>query len=127
MAEIVRSGILSVDSGQVEAARALGMSHRLLMRLIVLPQAMRVVIPPTGNQVITLLKSTSLVSVIALGDLLYQTEKIYAQNFETVPLLLVATLWYLILTTALSIGQSYLERYFGKGHVPLRAKRTAKA
>ena len=127
MAEIVRSGILSVDSGQVEAARALGMSHRLLMRLIVLPQAMRVVIPPTGNQVITLLKSTSLVSVIALGDLLYQTEKIYAQNFETVPLLLVATLWYLILTTALSIGQSYLERYFGKGHVPLRARRTAKA
>jgi polar amino acid transport system permease protein len=87
---------------------------------------MRVVIPPTGNQVITLLKSTSLVSVIALSDLLYQTEKIYAQNFETVPLLLVATLWYLILTTALSIGQFYLERYFGKGHVPLRAKRTAK-
>jgi polar amino acid transport system permease protein len=127
MAEIVRSGILSVASGQVEAARALGMTHRLLMRRIVLPQAMRVVIPPTGNQVITLLKSTSLVSVIALGDLLYQTEKVYAQNFETVPLLLVATLWYLILTTALSVGQSYLERYFGKGHVPLRARRAAKA
>lgn len=127
MAEIVRSGILSVDAGQVEAARALGMTHRLLMRRIVLPQAMRVVIPPTGNQVITLLKSTSLVSVIALGDLLYQTEKVYAQNFETVPLLVVATLWYLILTTALSIGQSYLERYFGRGQVPLRARRASKS
>lgn len=127
MAEIVRSGILSVDAGQVEAARALGMPQRLLMRRIVLPQAMRVVIPPTGNQVITLLKSTSLASVIALGDLLYQTEKIYAQNFETVPLLIVATLWYLILTTVLSIGQSYLEKYFGKGHLPIRARKAARA
>lgn len=124
MAEIVRSGILSVDSGQVEAARACGMTRRLLMRRIVLPQAMRVVIPPTGNQVITLLKSTSLVSVIALAELLYQTEKIYARNFETFPLLLVATLWYLILTTTLSIGQSYLERHFGKGQVsPTRPRR----
>lgn len=115
MAEIVRAGIISVDWGQIEAARALGMSHRLTMRRIVLPQAMRVVIPPTGNQVITMLKSTSLVSVIALADLMYSAELIYAGNFETIPLLVVASLWYLLMTTVLSIGQYYLERYYGKG------------
>ncbi len=123
MAEIVRSGILAVDIGQVEAARALGMTHRLLLRRIVLPQAMRVIIPPTGNQAITMLKSTSLVSVLALADLLYTVETIYARTFQTIPLLLVASLWYLVLTTVLSIGQMYLERYYGKGHVLIGATR----
>ncbi|MGH9918344.1 MAG: amino acid ABC transporter permease, partial [Nitrososphaerales archaeon] len=117
MAEIVRAGIMAVDGGQIEAARALGMHRGLLLRRIVLPQAMRVVIPPTGNQVITMLKSTSLVSVIALAELLYSAELIYSGNFETIPLLVVASLWYLVMTTVLSIGQYYLERHFGRGHV----------
>jgi polar amino acid transport system permease protein len=119
MAEIVRAGILSVDAGQTEAARATGMHHRLLMRRIILPQAMRVVIPPTGNQVITMLKSTSLVSVIAIAELLYSAEIIYDRNFETIPLLIVASLWYLLMTTVLSIGQMYLERHFGRGQVTM--------
>lgn len=123
MAEIVRSGILAVDAGQLEAAKALGMTERLLMRRIVLPQAMRVIIPPTGNQVITMLKATSLVSVIALAELLYSAEIIYARNFQTIPLLIVASLWYLAITTVLSIGQMYLERYFGKGQLSMNPAR----
>lgn len=119
MAEIVRSGILSVDAGQTQAARALGMTHRLLLRRIVLPQAMRVVIPPTGNELIGMLKNTSLVSVIALAELLYSAQIVYSRNFETIPLLIVASLWYLILTSICSVGQVYLERYFGRGRVPL--------
>lgn len=119
MAEIVRAGILSVDGGQIEAARAVGMHHRLLLRRIVLPQAMRVVIPPTGNQVITMLKSTSLVSVLSIAELLYSVELIYQRNFETIPLLVVASLWYLLMTTVLSVGQYYLERHFGRGQVTM--------
>lgn len=119
MAEIVRAGIMSVDGGQIDAARALGMHHGLLLRRIVLPQAMRVVIPPTGNQVITMLKSSSLASVIAIAELLYSAELIYSRNFETIPLLVVASLWYLFMTTVLSIGQYYLERHFGRGQSTL--------
>ncbi len=119
MAEIVRAGILSVDAGQTEAARATGMHHRLIMRRIVLPQAMRVVIPPTGNQVITMLKSTSLCSVLAIAELLYTAEIIYSRNFETIPLLIVASLWYLLMTTVLTIGQMYLERHFGRGQTTM--------
>ena len=115
MAEIVRAGIVSVDPGQGEAALALGMPKRLIFRRIVLPQAMRVIIPPTGNQTIGMLKGTSLVSVISLPELLYSVQLIYARNFETIPLLVVASLWYLIVTTILSIGQHFVEKYFGRG------------
>jgi polar amino acid transport system permease protein len=115
MAEIVRAGILSVDEGQTEAASALGMSRLLTMRRIVLPQAMRVIVPPTGNETISMLKTTSLVSVIAYTELLYSVQLIYAQNYKQIPLLIVASAWYLILTTILSIGQYYVERHFGRG------------
>jgi len=115
MAEIVRAGIISVDEGQVDAAQALGMTRLQSMRRIVLPQAMRVIIPPTGNETISMLKTTSLVSVIATTELLYSVQLIYAVNYRTIPLLLVASLWYLIVTTVLSIGQYYLERRFGRG------------
>jgi polar amino acid transport system permease protein len=115
MAEIVRAGIVSVDEGQNEAAQALGMTRLQTMRRIVLPQAMRVIIPPTGNETISMLKTSSLVSVIAYRELLYSVQLIYAVNFLQIPLLLVASFWYLVLTTILSIGQYYLERYFGRG------------
>jgi polar amino acid transport system permease protein len=115
MAEIVRAGIISVDEGQTDAAHALGMTRLQTMRRIVLPQAMRVIIPPTGNETISMLKTTSLVSVIAVTELLYSVELIYAVNYRTIPLLIVASIWYLIVTTVLSIGQYYLERYFGRG------------
>jgi polar amino acid transport system permease protein len=115
MAEIVRAGILSVDEGQTEAAQALGMRRLQTMRLIVLPQAMRVIIPPTGNETISMLKTTSLVSVIAYSELLYSVQLIYAVNYRQIPLLLVACIWYLIVTTVLSIGQYYVERRFGRG------------
>jgi len=115
MAEIVRAGIISVDEGQTEAAKSLGMTRLQTMRRIVLPQAMRVIIPPTGNETISMLKTTSLVSVIATTELLYSVQLIYAVNFRTIPLLIVASIWYLIVTTVLSIGQFYLERRFGRG------------
>lgn len=116
MSEIVRAGIISVDSGQTEAAEALGIGRLKTMWRIVLPQAMRVIIPPTGNETIGMLKTTSLVSVISVPDLLYSSQIIYARNFETIPLLIVASLWYLLATTVLSIGQYYLERRFARGN-----------
>jgi polar amino acid transport system permease protein len=115
MSEIVRAGILSVDEGQTDAAHALGMTRLKTMRRIVLPQAMRVIIPPTGNETISMLKTSALVSVIAITDLLYSVQLIYAQNFKQIPLLIVASLWYLFFTTVLSIGQYYLERHYGRG------------
>ncbi len=115
MAEIVRAGIISVEQGQTEAAQSLGMSRLLTMRRVVLPQAMRVIIPPTGNETISMLKTSSLASVIATTELLYSVQIIYARTYQTIPLLLVASLWYLIVTTVLSFGQYYLERYFGRG------------
>jgi polar amino acid transport system permease protein len=117
MSEIVRAGLNSVDQGQREAAEALGMSPGTVFGKIILPQAMRFIIPPTGNQLIGMLKTTSLVSVIALPDLLYSAQLIYSQNFQTVPLLIVASIWYLILTTVLSIGQHFLERRFNRSTV----------
>lgn len=117
MAEIVRSGLNSVDSGQREAARALGMSSWDSFRRIVMPQAMRVIIPPTGNETLSMLKYTSLVSVIALPDLLYSTQLISSRNFEVIPMLLVASLWYLIVSTILMIIQSGIERHFAKSVV----------
>jgi len=115
MAEIVRAGIISVEEGQTEAAQSLGMTRLQTIYRIVLPQAMRVIIPPTGNETISMLKTTSLVSVIATTDLLYSVQLIYSVNYRTIPLLMVASIWYLIVTTVLSIGQYYLERYFGRG------------
>jgi len=91
------------------------MSFTQVTRKIVLPQAMRVIIPPTGNQVIGMLKLTSLVSVIALSDLLYSAQTIYGHNFETIPLLVVVSIWYLLLTSVLSVGQMFLERRFSRG------------
>lgn len=115
MAEVIRSGLISVDRHQTEAAEALGMPAGLLFRRIVLPQALRVIVPPTANQAIGMLKATSLVSVLALPELLYSAQLIYAKNYQTIPLLVVASIWYLLVTTVLSIGQRYLERYYGKG------------
>jgi polar amino acid transport system permease protein len=115
MSEIVRAGIISVDEGQTEAAKALGMTKMQTMRRIVLPQAMRVIIPPTGNETISMLKYTSLVSVIAVLELTYSVQLIYSQSFQQIPLLLVASIWYLAMTTVLSIGQFFLERRFGRG------------
>jgi polar amino acid transport system permease protein len=115
MAEIVRAGIISVDEGQTEAAQALGMTRLETMRRIVLPQAMRVIVPPTGNETISMLKTTSLVSFIAVIDLLYAVTLIYSRTFQQVPLLLVAIAWYLIFTSILTVSQYYIERHFGRG------------
>jgi polar amino acid transport system permease protein len=115
MAEIVRAGILSVDEGQAEAAQSLGMTRLQAMRLIVLPQAMKVIIPPTGNETISMLKTSSLASVISVQELLFSAQIIYGRTFQTIPLLLVASIWYLIVTSLLTGCQFYLERYFGKG------------
>ncbi len=114
-AEIVRGGLLSVEPGQSEAAEALGLGRGRIFRRIVLPQAMPAIVPATGNLLIGLLKATSLVSVIAVQDLLYSAELIYQANFLIIPLLLVATLWYIILTTLLSVGQYFIERYYARG------------
>ena len=115
MAEIVRAGILSVEQGQSEAAQALGMSRGQTLRRIVLPQAMRVIIPPTGNETISMLKTSSLASVITVTELLYAVQLIYSVNFKTIPLLIVASIWYLIITSVLTAGQYYVERYFARG------------
>jgi polar amino acid transport system permease protein len=115
MAEIVRAGIISVEHGQTEAAQALGMTRLQTMRRIILPQAMRVIVPPTGNETISMLKTTSLVSVIAYAELLYSVQLIYSANFKTIPLLIVASMWYLIVTSVLTAGQYYIERHFARG------------
>jgi polar amino acid transport system permease protein len=115
MAEIVRAGIISVSEGQTEAALALGMTRLQTMRRIVLPQAMRVIVPPTGNETSSMLRTSSLASVIALSELLYSAQLIYSVNYRTIQLLIVASIWYLIVTTLLSIGQYYVERHFGRG------------
>lgn len=115
-AEVVRGGILGVDQGQDEAARAIGMTPGMSMRRIVLPQAMRTIIPPMGNETITMLKSTALVSVIAGRDLMTAVQTVYQQNYQVIPLLVVAALWYLALVSLLSVGQFFLERRFGRGH-----------
>ncbi len=117
MAEIIRAGISSVPEGQLEASTALGMSWGMAMRRTVLPQAMRVIIPPTGNEVISMLKTTSLVTAVPFTLDLYgiTSREIAAREFEPVPLLLVAATWYLVVTSILMVGQYYLERYFARG------------
>jgi polar amino acid transport system permease protein len=116
-AEIVRGGILSVERGQSEAAEALGLGRGRVFRRIVLPQAMPAIVPAAGNMLIGLLKATSIVSVIAVQDLLYSAQLIYQQNFLVIPLLMVATLWYIALTTLLSTAQYFIERYYARGKI----------
>lgn len=115
MAEIIRAGLLSVDRGQHEAARALGMKPGYKLKRIVLPQAMRFIVPPTGNNIIRMVKGTSLVSVIGMSELLYSVQVVYARTYEPIPLLIVACLWYLIINSLLFIGQSSLERFYSRG------------
>lgn len=115
MAEIIRGGLLSVDPGQREAGAAIGMTNARIMKRIVLPQAMRFIVPPTGNQVISMVKATSLVSVIALADLLYTVQSIYNRTFETIPMLIVACVWYLVITSVLFVVQSFIERRYSRG------------
>ena len=117
MSEIVRAGILSVDEGQTEAACALGMRRVLIMRRVALPQAMRVIIPPTGNETISMLKTTSLVSATAGFDLLVSVQRIYNANYKIIPLLVVASIWYLVVTSILTVGQYYVERHYARGSV----------
>lgn len=115
MAEIFRSGLLAINIGQFEAAQGLGMRRGQLMRLVILPQAMRVVIPPTGNEFILMLKVTSLAYVISVSELLGSANKIYSQNFQIMELLLAVSVWYLALTTILSFFQTLLEKRVGRG------------
>ncbi|MFF3908985.1 amino acid ABC transporter permease [Streptomyces sp. NPDC001848] len=114
-AEVVRGGMLSVDRGQIEAAQALGLSRWQRWWRIVLPQAMRSIVPPAANMLIGTLKGTSIVSVIAVQDLLYSAQLIYHRTYQVIPLLMVATLWYVIVTSVLSVGQYYVEKYYARG------------
>ncbi|MEV4556022.1 amino acid ABC transporter permease [Kitasatospora sp. NPDC049285] len=114
-AEVVRSGVLSVDQGQLEAAASLGLGRGRVLRRIVLPQAMRAILPPAGNMLIGTLKGTSVISVLAVHDLLFSAQLIYNQTYQVIPLLTVATLWYVVVTSVLSVGQYYLERHFARG------------
>lgn len=116
LAEIVRAGLLSVDKGQDEAAVALGLGWWHTMTRVVLPQAMRVIIPPTGNEVISMLKTTSLVTAVPVSlDLFGRQKDIAAVTYQPVPMLIVASIWYLAVTSILMVGQFYLERHFAKG------------
>lgn len=115
MAEICRAGLLSVDEGQTEASQALGMSHARTLRRIVIPQAMRVIVPPTGNEVINMLKTTSLVAAVQYPELLRAAQDIGQVSGAPVEMLFVAAAWYLILTSVLSLGQYYVERYYARG------------
>ena len=116
LAEIVRAGLTSVDPGQTEAAKALGMKDGKIMRRVVLPQAMRVIVPPTGNETISMLKTTSLVVAVPFTlELTYATSAIGNRNFLPIPLLVIAALWYLLITSILMVGQHYLEQYYGRG------------
>lgn len=121
MAEIIRAGILGVDRGQREAASAMGFTPAQTFFRIVLPQAMRMIIPPSGSQFISVLKGTALVSVIAMNDLLHAVQVIYNQTYEIVPMLIVACFWYLVVVTLLTLGQRRLERHFARGHVRTEA------
>nr|MBA3529161.1 amino acid ABC transporter permease [Propionibacteriaceae bacterium] len=114
--EIARAGILSVDKGQMEAAQALGMSRGKAMLRVVLPQAMRVIVPPTGNETIAMLKDTSLLLAIPVGtELFFQLQAIGNRTYQTFPVLVAATLYYLLASSVLMVGQAYLEKRFGRG------------
>jgi polar amino acid transport system permease protein len=115
MGEIIRAGLLSVDPNQKETAQAFGMSRRQIMFRILIPQAMTAIIPPTGNQIISMVKATAMVSIIAMDDLLYSVQTIYNVTFQVIPLLIVAVAWYLVITSVLSVLQWFIERHFAKG------------
>ncbi len=115
MAEIIRAGLMSVDPAQRETAEAFGMSKRQILFRVLLPQAMRAIVPPTGNQVISMIKATAMVSIIAMDDLLYSVQAIYNQNFQIIPLLIVAVIWYLVITSVLTFVQARIEKRFAKG------------
>jgi len=115
MAEIVRAGIISVELGQTEAAQALGMTRLTVMRRVVLPQAMRVIIPPTGNETISMLKTTSLAFVAAVPELFTRSQQIANFNYRVIELITVASIWYLVMTSVLTVGQYYIERRFARG------------
>ncbi|MFF7363318.1 ABC transporter permease subunit [Streptomyces sp. NPDC008125] len=115
MAEICRAGLQSVDEGQTEAAHALGMTHGRTLRRIVVPQAMRVIVPPTGNEVINMLKTSSLAVAVQYGELLRSTQNVSQSSGATVEMLFLAAVWYMVATSVLSIGQYYLERHFARG------------
>ena len=115
MAEIVRAGIISVEHGQTEAAQALGMNRGLVMRRIVLPQAMRVIIPPTGNETISMLKTTSLAFTASVTELFTRQQQIATATYDVLELLIVASIWYLVMTSILTVGQYYVERYYARG------------
>ncbi|MHC3462715.1 amino acid ABC transporter permease [Streptomyces flavovirens] len=119
-AEVVRGGILSVERGQLEAAQSLGLGPWRRLRRIVLPQAMRAIVPPAGNMLIGTLKGTSIVSIIAVQDLLYSVQLVYHRTYQVIPLLLVATLWYVAVTSLLSVGQYYVERRYARGTADAR-------
>jgi len=123
MSEIVRAGLISVNRGQTEAAQAIGMTRMQTMRRVVLPQAMRIIIPPTGNELINMLKNTTLVIVIGYAELLTSASLIYARTFETIPLLIVAAAWYLVLTAVLTIIQFYVEKHYGRGFYSANLKK----
>lgn len=126
LAEIVRSGLNSVDKGQWEAATALGMRRSRIMSRIIVPQAMRVIVPPTGNETISMLKTTSLVAAVPFGlELTFVTNALGNRAFQPVPLLLVAAIWYLAITSILMVGQHYLESHYGRGFAEGPAKRSA--
>jgi polar amino acid transport system permease protein len=122
MAEIIRGGFSAVGKGQIEAADSLGMSSSMKMRKVIIPQAMPSIIPATGNQVIGMFKETSLVSVLGVAELLQSAQLIYARTFETIPLLIVASLWYLVMTLLLSYPQSKLEQRYARATAPLPRK-----
>ncbi|CAL9402537.1 amino acid ABC transporter permease [Streptomyces sp. enrichment culture] len=119
-AEVVRGGILAVDRGQIEAAQALGLSRWRRWRRIVLPQAMRSIVPPAGNMLIGTLKGTSIVSVIAVQDLLYSVQLVYHRTYQVIPLLMAATVWYTVVTSLLGIGQYYVEKHYARGTERIR-------
>lgn len=121
LSEIIRSGIISVDRGQSEASHALGMRRVDTFRRIVLPQALRVIVPPASNEAIGLLKYSSVVSVIALPELLYSGQLIYARTYETIPVLIAVCIWYLVVVTALTFVEHRLERRLGAGFRPTSA------
>lgn len=124
MSEIIRSGLTAVDRGQREAASSLGLRSLQTLRTVVLPQAIRLIIPPTGNQAIGMLKASAIVSVIGMQDLLTQAQAIYARNFLVIELLCVASLWYLAITTVASVGQHYLEKHLAPKGRTSTAKET---
>lgn len=127
MAEIIRGGFNSIPKGQIEAADSIGMSGGMKLRKIIIPQSMPTIIPATGNQLISMLKETSLVSVLGVGDLLQSVQLIYARTYQTIPLLFVASIWYLVVSVLLSFPQAKIESYFGRSTRTMRAGAPAPA